>query len=57
MRAEHAHRWRVVAFERASQLVAYRCPECGEEKFSRPELERTPTTAERDFQEFEEPRR
>jgi hypothetical protein len=31
----HAHRWRVVAFERDTQLVAYRC-ECGAEQFSRP---------------------
>lgn len=31
------HRWRVVAFERESQLVAYRCELCRLEKFERPD--------------------
>jgi hypothetical protein len=34
----HVHRWRVVAYEWQSQLVAYRC-ECGAERFERPEPE------------------
>ena len=32
----HVHAWRVVSFERESQVIGYRCRGCGEERFEHP---------------------
>jgi hypothetical protein len=34
---KHVHRWHVVSFEATSQVVGYRCRDCGLERFERPE--------------------